>query len=521
MANAGPLLPGDPDRLGAYRLSGRLGQGGQGTVFLGCAPSGERVAVKLLHAEWTRDPVARARFAREVAAAGKVAPFCTAAIIDAQLDGDKPFVVSEFIDGPSLHAVVATDGPLAGSALDRLAVATATALSAIHQAGVVHRDFKPGNVLMGPDGVRVIDFGIARHGDATATLTSQVFGTPGYMAPEVVRGEPAGPPADVFAWAATIAFAATGQSPFHATNMAAIIHRVTQGEPDLAALTGHLRGLVADCLAKDAAARPTAVDLLMRLLRHVPPVSRPLQAAGVHAAGAGAAVIAAPEQDWRETQAPPPAPPWAAGPTVPHGGAGYRMPQPAPARRRPGGHPGAWVAAVIAGLALIAIGGLLVPRLIAGPSPAGTPAPRASAPPAQGRRTQAPRTSASHSPRAGKHQRGVPAHAIPARFAGTWTGSAVQVDGLVTRWSATLVLPEGATSGSFTIPAIPCSATATVTQVTLISVVLRERIKGNPSGRCAPSGTITLILTGAFRARMLWQDARDHANVATGVLTRG
>src|SRR3984885_15379451 len=133
MANAAPLLPGDPRWLGAYQLVGRIGQGGQGIVYLGRQPGGGPVAVKLLHAEWTREPVARARFAREVAAASKIAPFCTARILDSRLDGDAPFVVSEFIDGPSLHEVVTNDGPLSGWALDRLAVQAATALSAIHQ----------------------------------------------------------------------------------------------------------------------------------------------------------------------------------------------------------------------------------------------------------------------------------------------------------------------------------------------------------------------------------------------------
>src|ERR1700729_1309285 len=232
MANAAPLLPGDPRWLGAYQLVGRIGQGGQGTVFLARGRGGGPVAVKLLRAEWTREPVARARFAREAAAARKVAPFCTARILDSRVDGDEPFVVSEFIDGPSLHEVVTNDGPLSGWALDRLAVQAATALSAIHQAGVIHRDFKPGNVLMGPGGPRGVDFGIARSVDTTTTVTSQLFGTPGYMAPEVVRGQPAGPPADVFAWAATITFAATGTPPFHAPNVAAIVHQLTSGEPD-------------------------------------------------------------------------------------------------------------------------------------------------------------------------------------------------------------------------------------------------------------------------------------------------
>jgi len=336
MANVSPLLPGDPGRLGGYRLAGRIGQGGQGTVFLAWPPSGEPVAVKLLHAEWTRDPLARARFAREVAAVRRVAPFCTARVLAAHLDGDEPFVVSEFIDGPSLHEVVARDGPLAGSALDRLAVGTATALSAIHQAGVIHRDFKPANVLMGPDGPRVIDFGIARPADTTATLSSQMFGTPGYIAPEVVRGQPAGLAADVFAWGATIGYAATGASPFQAPNVAAVVHRLTRGEPDLGPLHGDLRAVVAGCLAKDPGARPTAIEVLMRLLRD-------RGDGGPRPRHAPVADQAAGKAAWQ-------------------------------ALHRTGGHGAAGWAVVIAGaVALGVLGRLLVPVLVSGPSAGDAP----------------------------------------------------------------------------------------------------------------------------------------------------
>ena len=522
MANVAPLLPGDPEWLGAYRLVGRLGQGGQGTVYLAQPPYGPPVAVKLLRAEWTRDPVARARFAREVAAVGRVAPFCTARILDARLDGDQPFVVSEFIDGPSLQAVVATQGPLAGSALDRLAVATATALSAIHQAGVIHRDLKPANVLLGPDGVRVIDFGIARSADASATLTSQLFGTPGYMAPEVVRGEPAGPPADVFAWAATITFAATGNPPFHAPNMAAIIHQLTQGEPDLGALSGYLRGIVAECIAKDPAARPAAVDLLMRLLQHSqrdglatePPgfrqPGRPTVPMPGQPAPAGAAAMTAPPRQGWEPQGPP-GPAWAASQPVPPPGTGYPMRQGEPAPRRPGGHAVAGWAVTIAGLAVLCVlGGLLVPRLMPGRPPAAAPGAHASAPARTAGKGHQPARAAPPAPD----------DTIPAWFAGTWDGVAHQANGVVTQWAATLVLPEGATTGTFSISTIQCHARVTVTHVTSIRIVLSERLDANPSGKCAASGVISLDRTGMLRARMFWEDASDPANVATGVLIR-
>src|ERR1700691_3612107 len=492
MANVAPLLPGDPERLGDYRLIGRIGQGGQGTVYLAQPPSGEPVAVKLLRAEWTRDTLARTRFAREVAAAERVAPFCTARILDAHLDGDEPFVVSEFIDGPSLQAVVATNGPVTGSALDRLAVSTATALSAIHQAGVIHRDFKPGNVLIDLDCARGLDFGIARSADASATLTSQLFGTPGYMAPEVVRGEPAGPAADVFAWAATITFAATGNPPFHEPNMAATIYQLTNGEPDLGVLSGHLRGIVAECVAKDPAARPTAVDLLMRLMQYSqhedvatqPPVflQAPLQTAPMtdqyaqepDTYGQGPD----PYAPWPGPYAEGPGPyaegpgPYAEGPGPYAEGPGPYAPWPGPYGQAPGpyahvpateampaqrddrrGRAVAGWAAAIAGLVVLCVlGGLLVPRLIAGPSPDATPPAHPSGGPGMAGHGRSPSVSAQ-----------TPADAIPARFAGTWSGEARQKKRRIPQWPATLVLPEGATRGTFSIPTIPCSATVTVT----------------------------------------------------------
>ncbi|WP_245899057.1 serine/threonine protein kinase [Nonomuraea indica] len=237
-----------------HRVVGRLGQGGQGIVYLGETPTGERVAIKVMTGAIDRS------FERELAAARQVDEFCTARVISADLDHDPPYVVSEFIDGPPLAAVA----PLGGATLTRLAIGTATALTAIHRAGVVHRDFKPGNVLMGPDGPRVIDFGIARLADVTTR--SGLTGTPPYMAPEQFGDEPSGPPADVFAWGSTMVFAATGRPPFGGDTIGAIIHRIINREPDLGELPGPLRDVVARCLAKDPAARPTARDVLLDLL---------------------------------------------------------------------------------------------------------------------------------------------------------------------------------------------------------------------------------------------------------------
>jgi hypothetical protein len=263
-----PLLPGDPQRLGPYELLGRLGVGGQGAVFLGRTGSGRHVAIKLLHPELLDNAAARGRFIREAIAAKKVARFCAAQVLDADMAGDRPYIVSEYVPGPSLRAVVAEQGSITGGALDRLAIGIATALVAIHQVEIVHRDLKPANVLIGPDGPRVIDFGIARALDTPSATSSRGVGTPGYMAPEQLRGEDVGAAADVFAWGATIAYAATGRSPFGSDSIGAVLMRCLSEPADLAGLSGPLRDLVDAALDKNPANRPAARGLLLRMLGH-------------------------------------------------------------------------------------------------------------------------------------------------------------------------------------------------------------------------------------------------------------
>lgn len=262
---ATPLLPGDPDRLAGYTLDARLGEGGQGTVYRGHDGAGRVVAVKLLRAALLEDPAARIRFVREFAAAQRVARFCTAQVLDADLAGDRPYIVSEFVEGPSLQQEVAAAGPRRGVELERLAIGTATALAAIHQAGIVHCDLKPANVLLARDGPRVIDFGIARALGASGG-TSEIIGTPAYMAPEQISRSAVSPAVDVFAWGAMIAYAVNGSSPFVADSTPSTIYRVLESEPDLGGLVGPMRHLVVRCLSKDPAGRPTSRDVLLELI---------------------------------------------------------------------------------------------------------------------------------------------------------------------------------------------------------------------------------------------------------------
>ncbi|MBE3009062.1 glycoside hydrolase family 6 protein [Microbispora sp. NEAU-D428] len=256
------LRAGDPAQVGPYRLLRRLGEGGMGTVYLGEAPDGTQVAVKLLHHTIATDPDFRRRFRREVEAAKRVARFCTAAVLDAEVDGEIVYLVTEYVPGPTLREAVMRDGPLRGSSLDGLAVSVATALRAIHAAGIIHRDLKPGNVLLSPIGPKVIDFGIAHLTDAAGHMSSAVVGTPSFMSPEQFEGGPLTPASDVFAWASTITYAGTGHAPFGHGSLPVVLNRVINGEPDLTGLDGPLGTLVAHALAKNPAERPTVQDIL-------------------------------------------------------------------------------------------------------------------------------------------------------------------------------------------------------------------------------------------------------------------
>jgi serine/threonine protein kinase len=265
------LRPGDPVMVGGYRLTGRLGAGGMGQVFLGASPGGRKVAVKLIHAEYASDPEFRGRFTREIEAARRVGGFHTAPVVDADPGADPPWMVTAYIPGPSLQEAVAAGGPLGPAEVRALGAALAEGLAAIHACGLVHRDVKPSNVILADDGPRIIDFGIARTADASRlTATGAVLGTFSYMSPEQVRGEHAGPASDVFSLGGTLAFAAAGRPPFGSESIVTAVHRIVNEPPDLAGLPegGELRQLITACLDKNPADRPPLSAVIARLGAH-------------------------------------------------------------------------------------------------------------------------------------------------------------------------------------------------------------------------------------------------------------
>ncbi|WP_169808648.1 serine/threonine-protein kinase [Microtetraspora niveoalba] len=509
---ADPLEPGDPRVLGEYEIVGRLGEGGQGIVYEGWSRSGERVAIKVLRGG--ADPASRRRLARELQSALRVAPFCTARVLAAETDRPDPYVVSEFVAGPSLRDRVRDEGPLRGGDLDRLAVATANALAAIHSAGVIHRDFKPANVLLGPDGPRVVDFGIAQVLDAS-TMSSALSGTPPYMAPEQLNGVYGSPAADVFSWAATMYYAATGRAPFGNDTVAAVFGRILNAEPDLAEVPSPLRETLAACLAKDPASRPSARALMIRLVEPgapdvtVPDVG-PVPTAHLPADWSGRTdrvpVAAGPGPTGPPSPGPtgPPSP----GPTGPPspGSSGARSAaapdtvgdlrrsdtaaqetvpgEPVPRRAR---KPAVLIAITVTAAALVTGVALYASGVLGGQSGDDVTRPEAGAVDGDsGSRSVSGGRPASASPSTPS-----PVQAgggVPEAFAGTWTGQVVSQDDRKKTADVTLTLVPDRSTGTWR--AGGCEQQVTLTRVRTGNVLDLTRVQRD---QCV-GGDITLTL---------------------------
>jgi hypothetical protein len=490
------LQPADPERVGGYRLLGRLGSGGQGTVFLGESGSGERVAVKLLKS--VQDDAARARFVRELAVAKQVSSFCTARILDADVAGDQPYIVSEFIDGPTLHALVEAEGPRSAGALERLAISTATALTAIHQAGVVHRDFKPSNVVLGVDGPRVIDFGIAKALDATSATVSQVIGTPAYMAPEQLAGNAVGAAADVFAWAVTMIFAATGKPAFGEDSVPAVIQRILHRDPDLTVLNGPLRDVVSAALTKDPRQRPTAQQILLHLLGGSPSSPAPADVLIKQAQPPAALTAEAPQPGppLRGLQEPGLQEPGLREP-APRGSDGADSTQAGGRRQTP-------MLLLIAG-ALLAVGLIAATAAIVGltttsgnkagrADPAATVTQTVSASPSTRVITSpatAPSAGAAALPaRSPAQTPSMDGLGVPAAFDGTWTGTATNQSGV--SFPVTVTMRTGDTTAQVSY-APPAHCT---TDADLISGSPQQITLEIAAGAGCTPGTATATLSG-------------------------
>ncbi|MFJ8809409.1 protein kinase [Streptomyces sp. NPDC102490] len=256
----------DPRVVGSFRLHRRLGAGGMGVVYLGSDKKGQRVALKVIRPDLAEDQEFRSRFAREVSAARRIRGGCTARLVAADLEADRPWFATQYVPGPSLHDKVADGGPLGAADVAAVGAALSEGLVAVHEAGVVHRDLKPSNILLSPKGPRIIDFGIAwATGASTLTHVGTAVGSPGFLAPEQVRGAAVTPATDVFSLGATLAYASMGDSPFGHGSSEVMLYRVVHEEAQLHGVPDALAPLVRACLAKDPEERPSTLQLSLRL----------------------------------------------------------------------------------------------------------------------------------------------------------------------------------------------------------------------------------------------------------------
>ncbi|WP_433628190.1 serine/threonine-protein kinase [Nocardia sp. CA-120079] len=258
------LQPGEPTRIGRYRLLGQLGAGGMGRVLLGVGPDGRLVAIKQVHAHLISEEDFLPRFRREVQTSARVSGAFTAAVIDFDVESETPWLASAFVPGVPLDKAVHDHGPLLSEQVRTLAVGLASALHSIHGVGLIHRDLKPANVILADDGPRVIDFGIARavEGRSELTHTGSIIGSPAFMSPEQAQSEPLSPASDIFSLGAVLAMAAGGKSPFAGSSLPHTLYNIVHTQPDLGGLPPEVRHLVEPCLRKDPKTRPTTTEIL-------------------------------------------------------------------------------------------------------------------------------------------------------------------------------------------------------------------------------------------------------------------
>ncbi|MEV4679244.1 serine/threonine-protein kinase [Streptomyces kurssanovii] len=548
-----PLDPGDPRSIGAYRLLGRLGAGGMGRVYLGRSAGGRTVAVKVVHPHFALDDEFRARFRREVEAARQVGGEWTAPVLDAGPDEPVPWVATGYVAGPSLTQAVTDHGPLPVRSVRVLGAGLARALVAVHALGLVHRDVKPSNVLLTLEGPRLIDFGIARATDGTASLTSTgvSVGSPGYMSPEQILGKGVTGAADVFSLGAVLAYAATGTAPFHGDSSAALLYKVVHEEPELGALDGGLRDLVAACLAKEPAARPgpgeiadglavaagqssgwlpgplveqisrAAVELLHLESLPEPPPAPPEGAASGPVAFSSPAVgvFGPPVEPGSPGQAPPGWAPQPGGtPTGPSRtpGNGFSV---TAAGGRQGRRVSCTLALTVAGaLAAVTVGGVVLLDQWRGAGGADQGDTGARPPAATASKSPAPSASAR-------------VDEVPEAFLGTWSGPAVEQTGLP-HGTLTVTFTEGGkgddvvrTTTSISVPgvSVECHGVGKLAAgSTERALRVEERTdpeRPGQQGQCT-SGKAGLVFTLDDDGTLRYRSDEDAAGRPTATLTK-
>lgn len=475
-----------------------------GAVYLAFTPGGRPVALKMIRPELADNPDFRNRFRQEVDAARRVHGLYTAQVLDADPDASPPWLVTAFVPGLSLRDAVSRHGPLPVDTVLVLMAGVAEALQVIHGAGVVHRDLKPPNVVLAPDGPRVIDFGIARAVDASPSAGRGIrIGSPHYMAPEQVADSPVGPAADVFALGSVAAYAVLGRPPFGEGGALPVMYRVLHEPADLSGCPSPLRGIIERCQAKKAPDRPSPAEVISwcRAVTagRTGQIAQPWLPPGLVAALADRPLPSPAQAGARDHGPSGAAPPGSSAPNVrgtpaaiitrqplriPASTTVSAQPTARPLTRR-SGRP-AWPVVVILGLLVLAAAAITWLADSNGPV---------------------------------SHRGGTPpTSAVASWLAGTWAGSADQPTGVVTHWTAELTFLRSGRAGTFRFPSLGCYGTLVVTRTTPTTASVYEDPTRNPHKVCAPGGFITLSRSGTTGMRMTWQDATDRSNVAAGYL---